>query len=83
MQTQIIYGIAAIIGFVFLLWVIYSPQSVDENFKPLEPFKKPKDLWNDIVNKWENLNDHLALCLLILLFFSLVWLVNTIIFKIQ
>ena len=82
-MTQILIGIAAIIGFVFIFWCYYSAQKVDDNFTPLEPVKTPKDLWNDIVNKWENLNDHLALGFLIVLFFSLVWLVNTIIFKIQ
>lgn len=80
---QILIGIAAILGVCFVLWCIYSAQAVDENFKPLEPQKTLKDLWNDIVNWFEGLNDHLALGFLIVLFFSLVWLVNTIIFKIQ
>jgi hypothetical protein len=81
-MTQILIGIAAIIGIVFILWCIYSAQSVDEDFKPLEPQKTPKDLWNDIVNWFEGLNDHLALGLLILLFFSLVWMVNRVLFNI-
>jgi Na+/melibiose symporter-like transporter len=80
---QILIGIAAILGVCFILWCYYSAQEVDENYKPLEPQKTPKDLWNDIKDKWENLNDHLALGLLILGFSILVWLVNTIIFKIQ
>jgi len=79
---QILIGIAAILGVCFVLWCIYSAQAVDENYKPLEPVKTPKDLWNDIVNKWENLNDHLALSFLILLFFSLAWLVNRVLFNI-
>jgi hypothetical protein len=83
MQTQILIGIAAILGFVFILWCYYSAQELDENFKPLKPCKTLKDLWNDIVNWFEGLNDHLALGLLILGFSILVWLVNTIIFKIQ
>ena len=81
-MTQILIGIAAIIGFVFILWCYYSAQKVDENFKPLEPVKTPKDLWNDIVNWFEGLNDHLALGFLIVLFFSLVWLVNRVLFNI-
>jgi len=82
-MTNLILGIIAIIGMVFICWCIYSAQAVDENYKPLEPQKTLKDLYNDIVNWFEGLNDHLALGLLILFFFSLVYLVNHIIFNIH
>jgi hypothetical protein len=82
MQTQIIYGIAAIIWIVFILYCIYTAQLVDDDYNPLKPSKTLKDLWSDIVNWFEGLNDHLALGLLILLFFSLVWLVNRLLFNI-
>ena len=82
-MTQILIGIAAILGIIFSAWVIYSAPTLDENYNTIKPVKTPKDLWNDIVNWFEGLNDHLALSFLILLFFSLVWLVNTIILKIQ
>ena len=82
-MTNLILGIIAVIGALFVLWCIYSAQAVDENYKPLEPQKTLKDLYNDIVNWFEGLNDHLALGLLIVLFFSLVYLVNRIIFNIQ
>ena len=82
-MTNLILGILAVIGALFVLWCIYSIQAVDENYKPLEPQKTLKDLYNDIVEWFEGLNDHLALALLILFFFSLVYLVNHIIFNIQ
>lgn len=77
---QILIGIAAILGIIFTFWYLSLKTLNEPYFKPI---KTPKDLWNDIVNWFEGLNDHLALGLLIVLFFSLVWLVNTIIFKIQ
>ena len=82
-MINLILGLLAVIGAVFVLWCIYSAQAVDENYKPLEPQKTLKDLWNDIVNWFEGLNDHLALGLLIVLFFGLVYLVNYIIFNIH
>lgn len=82
-MTNLILGLLAVIGALFVLWCIYSAQAVDENYKPLEPQKTLKDLYNDIVNWFEGLNDHLALALLILFFFSLVYLVNRILFNIQ
>lgn len=82
-MTNLILGLLAVIGAVFVLWCIYSAQAVDENFKPLEPQKTLKDLYNDIKDKWEGLNDHLALSILIVVFFVLVYLVNRIIFNIQ
>lgn len=79
---QILIGIAAIIGVCLILWEYYSAQLLDDNYKPLEPVKTLKDLWNDIVNWFEGLNDHLALGLLILGFSILVWLVNRVLFNI-
>ncbi len=76
---QILIGIAAILGIIFTFWYLSLKTLNEPYFKPI---KTPKDLWNDIVNKWENLNDHLALSFLILLFFSLAWLVNRRLFNI-
>ena len=49
-MTQILIGIAAILGIVFSAWVIYSAPTLDENYNTIKPVKTPKDLWNDIVN---------------------------------
>jgi hypothetical protein len=82
MKIQIVLGILAIISIVTTWYCIETAQTVDENYNPLELEKTLKDVWNKLVNKWENLNDHLALSFLILLFFSLVWLVNRVLFNI-
>ena len=82
MKIQILFGILAIISIVTTWYAIETAQTVDENYNPLEPEKTLKDVWNKLVNKWENLNDHLALGFLIVLFFSLVWLVNRVLFNI-
>lgn len=77
---QILIGIAAILGIVFTFWYLSLKTLNEPYFKPI---KTPKDLWNDIVNWFEGLNDHLALSILIVVFFVLVYLVNRIIFNIQ
>ena len=82
-MTNLILGIIAVICIVFIYYIIYTAQPIDENYKPIGKAKTLKDLWNDIVNWFEGLNDHLALGLLIVLFFSLVYLVNHIIFNIH
>ena len=81
-MTYLILGIIAVIGMVFICWAVYSAPKLDENYIQLKPQKTLKDLYNDIVNWFEGLNDHLALALLIVLFFSLVALVNKILFNI-
>ena len=79
-MTNLILGLLAI---VLIVWGYCTAIPLDANFEPLKPQRTLKDLYNDIKDKWEGLNDHLALSFLILLFFSLVWLVNTIIYNIK
>ena len=79
-MTNLILGLLAI---VLIVWGYCTAIPLDANFEPLKPQRTLKDLYNDIVNWFEGLNDHLALSILIVLFFSLVALVNYIIFNIK
>ena len=79
-MTNLILGLLAI---VLIVWGYCTAIPLDDNFEPLKPQRTLKDLYNDIKDKWEGLNDHLALSILIVLFFSLVALVNYIIFNIK
>ena len=79
-MTNLILGLLAV---ALIVWGYCTAIPLDANFEPLKPQKTLKDYWDDIVNWFEGLNDHLALSLLILFFFSLVYLVNRIIFNIH
>lgn len=65
-MTNLILGILAVIGSVWVLYCIATAQKVDENFKPLEPQKTLKDLWYEIVWFWYELNSYVALSLLVI-----------------
>ena len=79
-MTNLILGLLAT---VLIVWGYCTAIPLDANFEPLKPQRTLKDLYNDIKDKWEGLNDHLALSLLIVGFFVLVYLINCIIFNIK
>lgn len=79
-MTNLILGLLAI---VLIVWGYCTAIPLDANFEPLKPQRTLKDLYNDIKDKWEGLNDHLAPSILIVVFIVLVYLVNRIIFNIQ
>ena len=70
-------------GLVTTVYCVCTAQLVDDDYNPLEPQKKLRNIFKKAVEWFEGLNDHLALSLLIVLFFSLVYLVNRIIFNIH
>lgn len=74
MRTLIVLASIVIYGWM-LFWAIYTAQAVDEKGVPVEELKTFKTLKEDIKKLWFKLDSNIRLTIMLILFFSLVFLI--------